>query len=416
MAFPGLRTQWEHPSGIFSVLLIVRGDVIQKALAQLAGGPFHITPVAFSFGWVSYGVTTLLSSLGEGRMMPEVDCASMLINAETGHRRTNMSWVLGRLLRDWEMRSSYDYVRPALVVTIFKTPGTLLRSGRKGVVLKREGSDLEGNRQPSGMQTQKQAGIPNLDKMWYTGILVMLFQCIVAAVAVIKDGNWLILIITIGGTLLALAGGALPQWREEKWACRRLSDVHDASTAVRPKTVVLTRGNGHRHVIIIVDGQGTGLNLEDLAAGRVTKQRSTLPIVLLLAVSWTFLLLMVGNLSENAWHLLAIGSLGMAQNLFTAGHHRDAGALGFHFDEPEYVLPDAPQMDEKGKEKGNKVFRVIQKTEERMAEAYGVKRVGILLLPIFFPNGLRPHEVDWQEKLDAHYEDEDREISKEAQG
>lgn len=50
---PGLpseafKAQWKHPSDVFSVLLLVGGDVVAAATAQLAGG--WITPVAFSFG------------------------------------------------------------------------------------------------------------------------------------------------------------------------------------------------------------------------------------------------------------------------------------------------------------------------------------------------------------------------------
>ena len=40
--------QWKNPSDVFSVLLILGGDVVGRALAQLAGS--GITPVAFSFG------------------------------------------------------------------------------------------------------------------------------------------------------------------------------------------------------------------------------------------------------------------------------------------------------------------------------------------------------------------------------
>lgn len=40
--------QWTHPSDAFSVLLILGGDVIGRALAQLVGT--LVTPVAFSFG------------------------------------------------------------------------------------------------------------------------------------------------------------------------------------------------------------------------------------------------------------------------------------------------------------------------------------------------------------------------------
>ena len=50
---PGLPSdeftvQWTHPSDVFSVLLILGGDVVGRALAQLAGQP--LTPVTFSFG------------------------------------------------------------------------------------------------------------------------------------------------------------------------------------------------------------------------------------------------------------------------------------------------------------------------------------------------------------------------------
>ena len=40
--------QWTHPGGVFSVLLILGGDVVGRALAQLAGP--RLTPVSFSFG------------------------------------------------------------------------------------------------------------------------------------------------------------------------------------------------------------------------------------------------------------------------------------------------------------------------------------------------------------------------------
>lgn len=46
--FDELREQWIQPSDVFSVLLLLGGDVVSRALAQLAGGP--ITPVTFSFG------------------------------------------------------------------------------------------------------------------------------------------------------------------------------------------------------------------------------------------------------------------------------------------------------------------------------------------------------------------------------
>lgn len=43
-----LRTQWTEPKDIFSILLLLGGDIVQRAFAQLVGT--SIAPVAFSFG------------------------------------------------------------------------------------------------------------------------------------------------------------------------------------------------------------------------------------------------------------------------------------------------------------------------------------------------------------------------------
>ena len=49
-----LRDQWSNPSDIFTILLIIGGDVVQVAIAQLCAGPVPgLTPVSFSFGWVN---------------------------------------------------------------------------------------------------------------------------------------------------------------------------------------------------------------------------------------------------------------------------------------------------------------------------------------------------------------------------
>jgi hypothetical protein len=41
-------SNWSQPGDVFSVLLILGGDIVSRALAQLVGST--VTPVAFSFG------------------------------------------------------------------------------------------------------------------------------------------------------------------------------------------------------------------------------------------------------------------------------------------------------------------------------------------------------------------------------
>lgn len=45
------RVQWTHPGDVFSILLLLGGDVIARALAQLTGN--RLAPVSFSFGKAS---------------------------------------------------------------------------------------------------------------------------------------------------------------------------------------------------------------------------------------------------------------------------------------------------------------------------------------------------------------------------
>lgn len=57
-----LLSQWRNPSDILSVLLILGPEIVQRAVAQLAGR--RVTPVAFSFGWVAYATRALLNTFG----------------------------------------------------------------------------------------------------------------------------------------------------------------------------------------------------------------------------------------------------------------------------------------------------------------------------------------------------------------
>jgi len=61
------RNEWKSPSNYaFTILLLLGGDVVARALAQLAGG--RLTPVAFSFGTVCTLYKLLKSTLSAGMM------------------------------------------------------------------------------------------------------------------------------------------------------------------------------------------------------------------------------------------------------------------------------------------------------------------------------------------------------------
>jgi hypothetical protein len=93
------RAQWRSPGDIFSVLLIVGGDVILLALACVTGRV--LTPVAFSFGWVAYAISTVVAAIGNdkllGRCPPEIPLK--VSNLKNGYNRENNSWLLGRFMK-----------------------------------------------------------------------------------------------------------------------------------------------------------------------------------------------------------------------------------------------------------------------------------------------------------------------------
>lgn len=358
-----IRITWENPSDTMTILLIIGGDIVGMALAQLSGS--HIVPVAFSFGWIGYSFTTLMSVVGNGRLMPPPDYDAKLINTKNGFERDNHSWILGRLLRDFEHPLSNDV---GLSITIFKAVAS------------------------------SRAGVPDKDWYWGSGITTIILQLVFAAVPLIQDGDWTILLITGAGTVLALITGALPQWRFEKWACRRKTK----------KTLCLTGGNGTRNVMVII-GDGEGLDLEDLAAAesprllRRQEERTgglmmDLPLAyritqvtcVALAALWILLLITVTGLKQNTWYLLLVGGLGMGQNVIVAGARRKPGASGIH-------------LQQVGVFQRKKVMHTLMDVETA-----GYEGVGRSLLKVFFPEegGLRSSEIKW---WDGEKEEYDRE-------
>ncbi|KAI0642183.1 hypothetical protein C8Q79DRAFT_874097, partial [Trametes meyenii] len=301
------RASWQSPNDILSILMLVGGDIVQRAVAQLAGsGPWHCAPVAFSFGWLAYSVSALTSSLGDRRLMPPPDFPVKVANADSGYVRDNASWILGRLLRDHEKYMVEPKKKSALTIAFYRT-----------------------------RRDDPCAGIPERDWVYWTGVAIIVLQLGTAIAPGAWHGNWIVLI-----------------WCEEKYAARKLDKK-------KPREVAcITRGNGSAFVMVVDSSVGS-LRLEDLAAGRDRRRTTMLVASVIFSVLWIVLLLTVEGVDNNGdvWFLLAIGSFGMVQNVIAAGAARNAKALGFHF-EP---------MQEGDIIAESKVMKALEKAEEKQA-------------------------------------------------
>ena len=183
-----LKAQWSDPNEAVTILLLIGGDIVQKAIAQLAGiGP--LISVAFSFGWVNFAFYNLLAALGDGYLMPRpaTGSAALLINIESGYRRTNSSWILDQILKSVE--TEVGTTLAPLYVSIYNVYGRSVHSAKR-------------------------------DWRWWMSIGTILLQLLVSAIPYYKDGDYSVLLLTSFGTSLAIIHGSLPQWKKEKWAGR----------------------------------------------------------------------------------------------------------------------------------------------------------------------------------------------------
>lgn len=200
--------------------------------------------------------------------MPRPDYPVTVVGAKSGHVRENHSWVIGRLLRDFEQAQAAPRVDKnspryeALRVSVFQVDG------------------------------KRKAGVPARDWVWYSGFAVILIQVVISAIPFIVYHDWAPILITTSGTTLAFIQGSLRQWREEKWAAPTTGGW----------TVSLSRGNGSRGVMVILGGNH-GLDLEMLA-GRTWTTKSPVynrVVVSVMALLWLMLLICVAGLEANSW-------------------------------------------------------------------------------------------------------------------
>ncbi|KAJ6186444.1 hypothetical protein N7519_007745 [Penicillium mononematosum] len=367
--------QWVNPGDIFSVLLLLGPEIVQQAVAQLAGR--SITPVAFSFGWVAYSTKALKLALTEidGRLMPDTDMANtMVIAAGTGHVRTTSNWILGRLLRDMDDRddSSAKNEQPHVPPSRddLPTAETEKRLNHSMPWQALRISVFEVVEEPDCLH-----GVPHRDWLWFSGFIVITIQLVIAMLPWVFHGEWGTFLITAYGNFLALVGASLPQWKREKWSCPKQGGA----------TVTITQGNGSRHAVVILGKKGVGLDLEILAQGTRTAppSRSTRFAAGVLLVQWLGLLITAAGLKIDTWYLLGVGALGSLQNLIAAGAPRQPRALGVHIKDTGRPIS------------GTRVAHVLKMAEEQYPG------VGISLVPIFFPGSMRIREQDFAFWRDA---------------
>lgn len=405
-----LLAQLKNPAEVLTVLLLIGGDVVQKAIAQVCGRAF--TPVSFSFGWVGYAFSALMTVFGDGLIMPESDITAKVIDVDSGNCHENESWVLGRLIRDMELAVERHYPsrmgKPSLPA---KAHGLACKKGLE----ERLGPDDHRLMESPLLITKWKAtamlreriidkkpvplpDLPQRDYIWWSYIFVAILQHVIAAVPMLKHGRsgaWRVLFITGAGNILALITGSLEKWKKEKFACRMVKG---------PKTYVLTRGNGHRHAFVIqISKNNWSLSLEDLAVRQRNKTSKTYQATFIaLTAAWILLLIIIGGLPDHTWFLFGVGLLGMAHNVLVAGLRRDSAAHGIPLELIPRNQEEKPKrpcvVEDDGAIRGwkkNNVMRAL------IAAETAFPGIGSRLLPIFFPGDLRPgKEEDFWNKID----------------
>ncbi|KAI1176860.1 hypothetical protein F4777DRAFT_236376 [Nemania sp. FL0916] len=350
---------------ILPVLVVLGGQPVSQALAQVAGS--RITPVAFSFGWVTYTVVSALKVIRQNKVMPSPDCSCKVINGDTGYVRENTSWIIGRIVRDFETwmndskwdgdirkrvdeildeewRETRDEERPAkagLCVSVFKAEHAL-------------------------------PGHPGRDWVYFSGFAAMMVQAGLAAIPCFLHGHSSILLITLAGIALSFATGSLAQWTFDKWACGRQSE----------KTVILTEGDGSQHAMIII-GDRKGLDLEELAAvsSTPTSPAPSWLVSIVAAALWILLLESAVKIQEYTGYLFAIAIIGMLHNIYVATASRSPEDFGVLLKFVEVIGH-------------HKVMEALFEVERRYPG------VGRSMLPVFFSGQIRQDERDQWHKFD----------------
>jgi hypothetical protein len=325
---------------------------------------------------------------------------------------------------------------------------------------------------------------PSIDGVWVFGWLTIVSQLGISIVPWARYGDWAVFLVTAAGTLFALLTGSLRQWNHEKWPGRKLnkpaenkncglrpspppaagglasagagntSDIEKgqaglstspeislapppqqpqqpepqappAEKKLKTKTVCLTRGNGHRHVLILC-GSGSAWDLETLATATSESLPETPWCLVGLAILWVCLLICVSGLKSHTWFLLLIGGLGMLQNVYAASAPCRPESLGLGmtpFAERPTIIGSAveesrfwpkPGLAERSDDEGmgpedplvkeylepwktvdvRGAIRELEKT---------IPKAGMALMPEFFPALWRVERERYRDKREARF-------------
>ncbi|KAF2168146.1 hypothetical protein M409DRAFT_53457 [Zasmidium cellare ATCC 36951] len=350
---PSLQAQWSNPSDIFTILMIIGGDTVHAALAQVCAGPIpNLAPASFSFGCVSYAVSAMRSAVGHHRLMPAPDFACKIINLNTGYARTNHSWILSRLLRDFEYWC-----------------GDACKESKREKIheMKRKG---KGDQRPLRISFWSCMNESHIlegrgDRAYWIGILVSLVQIGISTIPWALWNEWSICLFTIAGTVLAYCNGLSSQWSEEKSGNRALS---------HRQRFCLTVGNGVDEAIVIECEKGS-VNLEALAGPQVVVSHPlwTRTWTFILAFLWIVFLVSVAGWQQHTWFLIGVGISGMIHNTLVSGMPRTPSAWGLQLELREVFIAD-------------KTMETLVSLEEYSPGA------GRVMLAEFFPGDLWPRE------------------------
>jgi hypothetical protein len=324
--------------------------------------------------------------------MPGADTPCTVINAANGQSRGNGSWILGRAMRDFEVwmgdpveekvkelkRSKWQYEKDQAKLN-GKDPDKIPFPAHSGLVVSFWKFDPD---------KKKQFQKPGMDILFWSGIVVIFIQLGVSAIPLGLRGNWGVFLVTACAILLCLLTGCQSQWHREKWACRQIEPG-------KKRTYIMTRGNGAQHAIVI-EGDGCGLNLEDLCTGFDNLDSPAISISTRLAMIglgmlWVLLLITSSALTDESWFLIAVGGIGMLQNMFVAGWSRKPEALGLPL---KYITVIGSP----------KVSATLIEAERAFP------KVGRALVGTFFPGGLFPSEEKELSAVEAEAKEEKRKM------